>query len=168
AGEADPKRAWREYVSQCLTEGANGYCLHETLRSYSAESRAVLGWIESIGAAVGDLPSEDLVHLDFHHRNVLRVGNRLSAVVDWESCRPGDRAFDLVTFAFGFTHARSSPETQELVWGKVKEVADHDRFTIYVAYMVLRRLDWTIRHHDQSDVNHLIDFIARVRETHLG
>jgi aminoglycoside phosphotransferase (APT) family kinase protein len=31
---------------------------------------------------------------------MLREGDELVAVVDWEGCRPGDRGFDLVTFCF--------------------------------------------------------------------
>jgi hypothetical protein len=37
-----------------------------------------------------------LVHLDFHQRNVLRIGSGVSAIVDWEGARLGDRALDLV------------------------------------------------------------------------
>ena len=163
AGGADQRTGWRDYIVQTLTEGADGYCLHETLRNHSPETRLVLEWVESVGKSVGALPCDDLVHLDFHHRNMLRVGHRLSAVVDWEGCMPGDRAFDLITFSFGFTHAQAAPEPEQQVWARAEEIATAEQLTAYAAHMSLRRLDWSIRHHTDSEVVHLLTVVNRYR-----
>jgi len=163
AGEADEPETWRDYIAWTLTEGANGYCLHDTLEDYSVETRGILGWVRDVGRSLGDLPAEDLVHLDFHHQNILRAGGRLSAVIDWEGCTPGDRAFDLVTFSFGFTHARAALGAEERLWRRVEEMASVDRLAAYVAHMSLRRLDWAIRHHAARDVDRLLAVVAERR-----
>jgi aminoglycoside phosphotransferase (APT) family kinase protein len=163
AGEADQPTGWRDYIAQTLIEGADGYCIHDTLGNYSAETLDVLRWVEDVGNSVRRLPCTDIVHLDFHHRNMLRVDERLSAVVDWEGCTSGDRVFDLITFSFGFTHADGDPEVEERVWARATVLGLPDQLMAYTAHMALRRLDWTIRHHSAGDVARLIGFIARYR-----
>ncbi len=159
AGEADLGQGWTEYLAGTLAEGAEGFCLHDSLRQFSRETKEILGWIESVGEELDPLPCRDLVHFDFHHRNVLRVGGALSAVVDWEGCVPGDRAFDLVTFWFGLTHARPAPPVAARVWERASELCTAEALAAYFAHMALRRLDWTIRHHDSSEVIRVLDFI---------
>jgi aminoglycoside phosphotransferase (APT) family kinase protein len=158
-GEGDESKIWRDFLARTLTEGANGYCVHATLRDYSTETRRVLQWIREVGRSMGELQADDLVHLDFHHRNRLRTDGGLSAVIDWEGCIPGDRAFDLVTFSFGFTHAHAMTRTEERVWRRAVELASLDRLAAYVAHMSLRRLDWTIRHHP-GDVDRVLNAVA--------
>jgi aminoglycoside phosphotransferase (APT) family kinase protein len=94
---------------------------------------------------------------------MLRVDGKLSAVVDWEGCIPGDRAFDLVTLSFGFTHARSNPGTEDRVWKRATEISSEDRLRTYVAHMSLRRLDWTIRRHSAEDVDIVLDVVSNRR-----
>ncbi len=154
---------WTGYIRTTLTTGAEGYCLHEPLREHSAESRRIVRWVESVGAAVGTLPEADLVHIDFHHRNMLRDGDELVAVVDWEGCRPGDRAFDLVTFCFGMSHAVAESGVAERVWQRAGDTTTSDALSAYVAHMALRRLDWTIRHHPDE-----LDRVMAVARRYVG
>ena len=152
SGAADGSGGWADYMRRTLTEGAQGYCLHEPLRVHSPETRRLLDWVESVGRDVGRLPEGDLVHVDFHHRNMLREDGLLTAVVDWEGCRPGDRAFDLVTFCFGMTDAVQEAGVEERVWAAACDLAGIERLAPYVAHMALRRVDWSIRHHpDEVD-----------------
>jgi aminoglycoside phosphotransferase (APT) family kinase protein len=161
AGDALESASWTDFVRMTLTEGADGYCLHESLRAHGGETRRALEWIESVGRAITPLPGADLVHLDFHHRNLLRDGQRLVAVIDWEGSRPGDRVFDLVTFCFGFTHARvAGPELEERVWARASTLGGADALAAYVAHMALRRLDWSIRFHP-DEVDGLIGLVDR-------
>jgi hypothetical protein len=147
ARQGDDRDGWTSYIRMTLTEGADGYCLHEPLRQHSPETRRIVQWVEAVGAKLDRLPGDDLVHIDFHHRNMLRDGDEFVAVVDWEGCRSGDRAFDLVTFCFGMTHATGEPGVFERVWERAVEITTPDALAAYVAHMALRRLDWTIRHH---------------------
>ncbi len=161
AGAKEEAESWTESIARTLTEGANGYCLHEPLRRYSAETRTVLSWVESVGADSRHLGGGDVVHFDFHHRNLLRVGDHMSAVVDWEGSTSGDRVFDLVTFCFGFTYAHAVEGVEERVWERAAALRPMDTLEAYVAHMALRRLDWTIRHHAASDVVKLLELIGR-------
>jgi len=167
AGEGRGQDTWTEYMHRTLVEGAEHYCIHETLRSHSSATRRVLGWVESVGRDLGPLPSGDVVHLDFHHRNILREGERVTAVVDWEGSQSGDRVFDLVTFCFGFTHARAEPGVEGAIWKRASELGTPDSLAAYVAHMSLRRLDWTIRHHPEElkPLAQLVErYIAQVAE----
>lgn len=164
ADVCDRSNTWTDYMRMTLTEGADGYCLHEPLRTHSGSTRRILEWVESVGRSSGTLRGSDLVHLDFHHRNILRDGEHVVAVVDWEGSRPGDRAFDLVTFCFGFTHASAAhPGAEDRVWRRGTELANVDALVAYVAHMSLRRLDWTIRHHP-TEVDLLTRFVHRYME----
>ena len=103
---------------------------------------------------MGDLPSEDVVHVDFHHRNVLLAEGAVAAVIDWEGCRSGDAAFDLVTLAFGLTVARVPAAARERMWDEARRRAAPDALRAYVAHMALRQVDWSIRHRTAADVDH--------------
>ncbi len=142
--------SWSDYIRGTLLEGADGYCVHESLRAHSDRTRQLLDWVEAVGKSVATLPSRDIVHLDFHHRNMLRVDGRLSAVIDWEGCAWGDRAFDLVTFSFGLSEAITETGVEQRIWNQAEEIASADSLRAYVAHMSLRRVDWTIRHHPED------------------
>lgn len=83
-GVTEPSKDWTQFIRSTLLEGADGWCLHQTLAEYSPETRKILSWATSIGQEVDSLPCGDLVHVDFHHRNVLQAGGELVAVIDWE------------------------------------------------------------------------------------
>jgi aminoglycoside phosphotransferase (APT) family kinase protein len=51
------------------------------------------------GARDVELRRGDVVHGDFHHRNFLAVGERVTAVFDWDMAWVGDWRVDLVNFA---------------------------------------------------------------------
>lgn len=163
AGLHDSGAAWTAWIRSTLLEGAAGFCLRETLASYDAETRELLAWIDEVGKTHPDLPARDVVHVDFHHRNVLREGERLTAVVDWDGCAYGDRAFDLVTFCFGFSHAVAELGAEELAWSRARELASVEILAPYVAHMALRRVDWTIRFHPE-DLGVLMPVVRRYRD----
>ena len=152
---------WSDYIRGTLLEGADGYCVHDSLRTHNDRTRQLLNWVEAVGKAVAALPSRDVVHVDFHHRNLLRVDGRLSAVIDWEGCAWGDRAFDLVTFSFGLSEANTEPGVEQRIWNRAQEIASNDSLRAYVAHMSLRRVDWTIRHHPE-DLDNVLGYSERL------
>jgi aminoglycoside phosphotransferase (APT) family kinase protein len=155
AGEGDAEDGdWSRYIADSLMLGCDGYCLHEPLRDYDRRTAALLETIRATGEAVVDLRSGDVVHVDFHHRNVLLHGGRISAVIDWEGCRSGDSAFDLVTLAFGLNVARVPVAARERVWEDARRRAEPEALRAYVAHMALRQVDWSIRHRTAADVDH--------------
>jgi aminoglycoside phosphotransferase (APT) family kinase protein len=145
---------WTEYVAGSLRAGCTGYCQHEPLRAHDARTAALLDRIRAVGTEAEELPAGDAVHVDFHHRNVLRVGAAVSAVVDWEGCRAGDAAFDLVTLRFGLSVAGTSRAAVDLVWQAARRRASPSALRAYVAHMALRQVDWSIRFRTPADVDH--------------
>jgi aminoglycoside phosphotransferase (APT) family kinase protein len=156
ATAGDDQADWGEYLVSSLVKGCEGYCVHKPLRDYDARTASLLGEIERIGrAAVAErFPVGDIVHVDFHHRNVLVRAGRVGAVVDWEGCRSGDCAFDLVTLAVGLSVARVSKQARERTWQSVCDRTSRDVRRAYVAHMALRQVDWSIRHRTAKDVDH--------------
>jgi aminoglycoside phosphotransferase (APT) family kinase protein len=152
---------WSELMAMSLTEGCDGWCMHGPLGRHSKEGARLLDEVEAVGRDVPCLPTGDVVHNDFHHRNVLRVGDRLSAVVDWEGCTDGDRRLDLVTFAFGLLVARVPGAVETRLWEHLRSQIPHDHLTVYVAHMALRLADWRVRHHSTAAADEAIAFGRR-------
>jgi aminoglycoside phosphotransferase (APT) family kinase protein len=120
-----------------------------------------------VGRSIGQLPQNDLIHLDFHHRNILQGPDDALIVIDLEGCQPGDRAFDLVTFAMYLDYAQAPTDGVDRVWRGATGVTNPEALRAYVAHMALRRLDWTIRFHpDDLEATYVVirDFMARVGE----
>lgn len=143
AGHGPPcTESWTDFVVRTLTVGADGWCLHEPLARHSDRTRELLDWCRSVD--VPPLPDGDLVHTDFHHRNVLRdEDDELVAVIDWEGARGGDRRFDLATLAFCLIDSECEPGVAERFPPPEEP---------YVAHLSLRLVDWQIRFHpDQVD-----------------
>lgn len=163
----DDEGRWASYLASSLVSGCHGYCVHESLRDYSPRTRVLLDEIQRIGCTLADEPprGRDVVHSDFHHRNVLVHHRRVGAIIDWDGCRPGDCSFDLVTLAFGLTVAHVSDKARQRVWGTICGRTDPALRRAYVAHMALRQVDWSIRHRTQADVDHWLtvseDFLAR-------
>jgi tRNA A-37 threonylcarbamoyl transferase component Bud32 len=145
---------WSEYMVGSLLRGCVGYCVHPPLRDYDRRTRSLLESIHQAGEAVDELPSGDVVHVDFHHRNVLVSDGQVSAVIDWEGCRTGDAAFDLVTLAFGLSVADVTAQARERVWDEVCRRTVPTVRRAYAAHMALRQVDWSIRHRTPADVEH--------------
>jgi hypothetical protein len=155
AGEGDAEPSdWSRYIAGSLLHGCEGYCLHEPLRDYDGRTAALLDMIRATGETVGGLPSGDVAHVDFHHRNVLLDGGAVAAVIDWEGCRSGDAAFDLMTLAFGLTVARVPAAARDRVWEAARRRTEPDALSAYAAHMALRQVDWSIRHRTPADVDH--------------
>jgi hypothetical protein len=150
---------WGAFLVRTLVEGADGWCLHAPLREHSRQAHRLLGWIEEIGHDTDwrRMPSGDVVHLDFHHRNVLQsASGELAAVIDWEGARPGDRVFDLVTLATWIQVARTEDGVEDRIWSRISGLGQPEAVRAYVAHMALRQVDWTIRHHPE-EADHWID-----------
>lgn len=152
-GQADTGGGWAAFVAETLLCGADGWCLHAPVRSWSGATASLLDRIEGVGRAMAgmELPDDDVVHLDFHHRNVLGRDGVVTGVIDWEGCRSGDRLFDLVTLAFCSREADTRPDA--CAW-LTELAADAQPRVVeaYVAHLALRQVDWSIRHRTPADV----------------
>ncbi|MEV4351638.1 phosphotransferase [Actinoplanes sp. NPDC049596] len=137
-----------------LTGDGPGFCLHEPLARHSDRTARLLERIHRIGAGHPGMVGDDLVHLDFHPGNVLVDGGRLTGVIDWDGATRGDRHFDLVTLRFMLTG--HDPAVLRPLDERLAAISERRRHA-YWAHMSLRLVDWSIRHHDDTRVEHWLD-----------
>ena len=99
--------------------------------------RAVLDRTEDVVLA-----QTTIVHGDFHHRNLLIDGGRVTGVFDWDIAGPGDWRFDLVNLAFGCQmYPRTCDATAlEKVIAAVREHCDEPTAAFLMACQALRAL----------------------------
>ena len=94
---------WAENVVRGLRVGTEAvYVDHQVLRASSDRRvQRVLDAAIAIGMRTdpGIFRTGDVVHGDFHHRNLLVRGDHVVAVFDWEGAHPGDARTDLMTLA---------------------------------------------------------------------
>ncbi len=152
-----PIGGWPRPVADSVLRGGDGFCLLDPLRSYSAATAALLGVLQRLAAGGGDErpPTNDVVHFDFQGSNILADGVGVSGVVDWEGCRAGDRAFDLATLFFyaGAGDAAEADQVERL-WRRLVARTGPRLLGVYLAHLVLRQVDWSIRFHDRAAVEH--------------
>lgn len=147
----DLPRHWPAPVRDPLLYGGEGFCLHESLRSHSAETTRLLGRLRHIAQSTpkGPWADCDIVHYDFSPANILAANGAISGVIDWEGVCAGDRAFDLVTLWF---YSDDAPATDALLHQHLRHTVEAQRLPLYVAHMALRQVDWSIRFHDEVAV----------------
>ena len=94
-----------------------------------------------------ELRRGDVVHSDFHHRNFLAEGDRVTGVFDWEIASPGDWRFDVVALAFwlSMVPASASEEARRLVRSKAESLRDPGTLAFMAAALAARQLDFYIR-----------------------
>jgi len=154
AAPAHGRSDWPAPVVDIVLEGGDGYCLLPSLRGYSRRTAALLDRLQAIVARHRDDPClrGDVVHWDFQGANILVEDNRVSGVVDWEGACVGDRTFDLVTLLY---YAYAAPDTRgvrEALWQRALEQATPGVLALYLAHMILRQVDWSIRFYDAAVV----------------
>ncbi|MDQ1479591.1 MAG: hypothetical protein QOI44_452 [Actinomycetota bacterium] len=141
---------WIDEMVTSVLEGRTGYCEHTAMAEHSDATRELLARLLRIadGARGLRVSDTDVVHYDFSPYNVLAGGDRITGVVDWDGATNGDAAFDLVTIA---TYTYDYPIRDALL-AAAAERTDPDALALYAAHMVLRQVDWTIRHHEELEV----------------
>ena len=151
AGDLPPE--WPARVIDGVLKGFEGYCVIDTLRRESAESAAMLETLQVLVVRhSGDISvAGDIVHWDFNPGNVLCDGNRIVGVVDWEGACAGDRGFDLATFLF---YSYDDREVRDPLWREALDCSGHGALTVYLAHMIVRQVDWSIRHHGTASTAH--------------
>jgi hypothetical protein len=144
----DGRAPWVLDMVTSVVDGRAGYCEHAAMQSYSSETAAILDRLRAIAAAHADIEvaTDDVVHTDFHTRNMVVVGTEITGVFDWEGATSGDRTFDLVT------QALYAPACRSALLEAAAERTDPRALELYAAHMALRQVDWSIRHHGPPEV----------------
>jgi Ser/Thr protein kinase RdoA (MazF antagonist) len=141
---------WIDEMVGTVLDGRIGYCEHGAMAGHSDETRALLERLFRIADEARGLhvPDTDVVHYDFSPYNVLSEGDRITGVVDWNGATSGDATFDLITLAF---YTYDSAVRDELLVAAAAQTDPH-AVVLYTAHMVLRSVDWAIRHHREFEV----------------
>src|SRR5206468_13010278 len=113
----------------------------------SPEVRALLPALRRIGDRCGPaIPAGQVfVHYDFTPANLLYDGAAITLVIHINPpVLAGDRAFDLATLLF---YHYDQEEIRGLLRGRLLALAGPRSACAYLAHMVLRQVDWSLRHH---------------------
>jgi Ser/Thr protein kinase RdoA (MazF antagonist) len=149
AGSGTDRSQWRSLITETLVKGGAGYCVHATLES-RPDTRAMLDVIRRVGerccASIPD--GDDFVHYDFTPANLLTDGESITGVIDVNPpVLAGDRAFDLATLLF---YLYDDEEMRFRLRHRLLELTDPRAADAYLAHMVLRQVDWSVRHYPSA------------------
>jgi aminoglycoside phosphotransferase (APT) family kinase protein len=135
-----------------LRDDGPGYCQHEPLRQFSAQTAELERRIRQIGDEYDvRMPGFDVVHQDFHANNMLSVGDDVTGVIDWDGAGRGEAGFDLVTLRFGIHPAGAEHAVVRRLDALLDAMPD-DVLRPAWAHMSLRMTDWAIRHFPSDEV----------------
>jgi len=150
---------WPARIVESILEGFQKWCVLDTFRNHSAETAAMLSQMQDHARAAerSRFESRDAVHFDFNPQNILVEGGAINAVIDWEGCCPGDRAFDLATLLF---YSYDLPEIRSRLWDRIRKIASAEASALYLSHMIVRQVDWSIRRHPAPTVQRYLT-IAR-------
>jgi aminoglycoside phosphotransferase (APT) family kinase protein len=149
---AEPNPAWCDQVVQALREGAEAlWTDHDVLRNV-ADRRVtdLLGEIVGVGERVEPtiFRQSDVVHGDFHHRNLLAVNDEVTAVFDWESATVGDAHMDLAKLAFwceAMAGTQVHPRAAEAVIRAADETISSGVRAAFAGVFALQQLTFAVR-----------------------
>jgi hypothetical protein len=161
AGLGTGPRRWPGLLTQTLTTGGDGYCLHSTLEA-RPDTRGLLPVLRRIGDRCGPaIPSgDDFVHYDFTLANLLTDGATITGVIDINPpALAGDRAFDLATLLY---YLYDHDDIRDLLRARLRELSGPGAARAYLAHMVLRQVDWSLRHHPAAPATQRHLHLARL------
>lgn len=150
-------RSWPARVVDTVLSGGDGYCLLDPLRNYSTTTAELLNVLQTLVTkhAGEEFQTNDIVHFDFNPANILVHEGTISGVIDWEGTCTGDCVFDLATLLF---YQYDRQDLRELLWTEALERSGPGPLRVYLAHMILRQTDWSIRHHSSAIVQ---DYLRR-------
>jgi aminoglycoside phosphotransferase (APT) family kinase protein len=136
--------AWSGWVHGALA-GTYRPARRAVMRASHPEAARLADEVEALGRRVRRLvvPSGDVVHGDFHHRNMLAERGRVTAVIDWEQTTPGDWRYDVVWLAFccQIDSRRIDPTAAELSRARVDLLLTPAEQAVYAGLVAIRILD---------------------------
>lgn len=146
AGLGTGTGGWPDLITRTLASGGDGYCLHSTLQARPG-TRDLLRVLRRIGGrCCPAIPAGgDFVHYDFTPANLLSDGTAITGVIDVNPpVLAGDRAFDLATLLF---YLYDLDDIRGPLRAGLMDLAGPEAACAYLAHMVLRQVDWSLRFH---------------------
>jgi hypothetical protein len=147
---------WHQEAVNTVLFGGEGYCLHSSLHQYSPGTATLLSDLQRLVSAHQDTPHQrnDVVHGDFQHANILAHDHQITGVVDWDAVYAGDCIFDIATLLF---YSYDDQEVREQLWRYALERASFRLLSVYLAHLILRQVDWSLRYHDQGTIGRYLN-----------
>ena len=153
--------SWPGLIARTLASGGDGYCLHATLQA-SRAARDMLPVLRRIGdRCCPAIPAgTNFVHYDFTPANLLSDGTAITGVIDINPpVLASDRAFDLATLLF---YCYDHDQARTTLTARLLEVASPQAASAYLAHMILRQVDWSLRHHPAAPATRRHLHLARL------
>jgi aminoglycoside phosphotransferase (APT) family kinase protein len=144
AGAApNPRAGLRDALVASVLDGFSEWCVLDSMRNHP-RGAPVLARVQAIARSSGrvEIRTEDAVHFDFHHGNILVDDAGIASVIDWEGCCAGDRAFDLATLLY---YSYPDPALRDALWEREGQIASHDAMALFLAHVIVRQTEWSIR-----------------------
>ena len=109
---------------------------------------------------------DDFVHYDFTLANLLSGGTTITGVIDVNPpVLAGDRAFDLATLLF---YLYDQDDIRDPLRARLLEQAGPKAACAYLAHMVLRQVDWSLRFHPAAAATRRHLHLARLVIADIG
>lgn len=146
---------WPAALIRTLTEGGDGYCVHESLRLHNLRTCDLIARIEEFGRSIrpGDLVGHDIVHWDLHLGNVLVDDGKLAAIIDTDFAVVGDARFDLVALALGSLTVPCDDGVRSRLFDSAFEGLSDAQRAAYLGHLFVRIIDWPIRRGRPEEVD---------------
>jgi hypothetical protein len=163
---ANERGDWPQRIVETVLHGGDGYCLLAPLRDYSSETANMLSDLQTYVRMYAPMcrHTMDIVHYDFNPANILMTGGQISGVIDWDGTCVGDAGFDLATMLF-YQYKLGDMLPEKAIDDLMSEACAYsgvEMVHVYLAHMVVRQLDWSIRHHAQSVIDHYLDISREI------
>lgn len=144
----DRPPTWTGYVRAAVAgdHDAEGLAL---VRAAHPGAARLIARATALGPLVAGLalPEGDVVHGDFHHRNLLAEGERVTGVIDWEQATAGDLRYDVFLLAFwcAVDVGRVEPLAADLTRDRAAALLAPPERAAYAALVTLRVLGFFAR-----------------------
>jgi hypothetical protein len=142
---------WPEPVVNPVLFGGDGFCLLEPMQTYSTTTARMLLAVQAIVRRYADQipPQADSVHFDCSPANILVHETSITGIIDWDGWCAGDRMFDVATMLF-YSYADSAVRRQ--LWQTILEQSSSASGAVYLAHLLHRQVDWSIRYHTPETI----------------
>src|SRR5262249_26112018 len=142
---------WPELVVHPVLFGGDGFCLLEPMQTYSTMTAEMLQAVQAIVRRYADqiAPRADIVHYDCSPANVLAAATRITGVIDWDGWCGGDRMFDVGTVLF---YSYADLAVRNKLWQTIVEQSGPVSGAVYLAHLIHRQVDWSIRYHTPETI----------------
>lgn len=152
---------WIPGMVDSVMSGRAGYCLVDTLNDHSPGAADLLDQLRRIAASAQqrEVFCNDIVHFDFHPANVLSDTRRVTGIIDWEGTCAGDASFDLATMLF---YCYDNRDVRTTLTAEIMKRSGPSALGLYLAHVILRQVDWSIRYHHSHTADHFLSRAYRI------